>query len=134
MLAFWYYVVHSVSAYYIKADFLSCHLYWKWDNHMREIKRIFQCIRNKFLHDQIWTFLFKQIKFGRLLQFLYKEWAKIGLLLIVLNDIFPMEQNNLRPESWELIDKNRRYFSLKWWQIKETPCTIRSNSNFAHFL
>ena len=30
--------------------------------------------------------------------------------------------NNLRPESRELIDKNRRYLSLKWWQIKETPC------------
>ena len=40
--------------------------------------------------------------------------------------------NNLRPESWELIDKNRRYLSLKWWQIKETPCIIINNTLFKY--
>ena len=41
--------------------------------------------------------------------------------------------NNLGPESWELIDKNRRYLSLKWLQIKETPCTINFFFNLFFF-
>ena len=42
------------------------------------------------IHGQIGTFLFKQGKCGGILQLLHKEPVKLGLLLVDLEEIFPI--------------------------------------------